>query len=101
MAILLILTIMAWHIMGTDLINIGVYSKNRKMLINSERGIEKYALVQKLWAKQNRLLKYDHFLSILALFWTKSDHSKGSTSHAWVLKGHLYVFESVDQGKCY
>ena len=30
MAILLKLTIMAWRIMTTDLIDIGVYSKNRK-----------------------------------------------------------------------
>ena len=48
MAILLILTIMAWHIMVTDLIDIGVYSKNRKKGDQQQKENGKISIISKV-----------------------------------------------------
>ena len=87
-----------WHELIWPQIWLIVVSIQRtgKMWITCESGVEKYASVQKLWPKQNRLWNYGHFLCILGIFLTENDHSRGSTSHG--SSEVIFMFlESVEQ----
>ena len=85
------MAVMAWLHMATNMADIGVYAKNRENI--DQQWIEKLALVQKLWPKQNWLWNYGPFS---LYFGPKLATKKGSTSHGSSELNFMFL-ESVDQ----